>query len=909
MDRPESPRLQSIFRVIVAGRWWLVGVYALLFPLAIGLALRVESDNSIARLVVESDPDYRDTAAFQALFPEGEHVVLLAEAPDPFAPETLAKVAELESRLARVRRVEPFSALTIYRRTHPGAVLSGSAATAADLRRFVTGTELFRRQGLAGPDFLGITLALNVDGAAERDETLAAIDRVVAPFAAAPAPLVAIRKVGGPYVDAYLEAETASASLKYFPLFGLFVIAINLTLYRSARTLAAFLITLAVSVALTVGFGKVAGFAFTIVSSLVPLTILVTCTAALVYIQSRFAEHPGDTSVDEHQIFTLANKFLATTASIVAAAIGFAALAVSRIRPIRDMGLWTASGLLLTWVVVFTLFPALQRILRTPVLRRRTAAGRTVLRLIDLLPGFSYRWRWVILPLSFVLMAGGVLALTGVPGRIAPMSLETDALDYIDRDLPIYRDTRRFESALGGLSVVQVWITTPAGGALDPELLRGLERFARLLEEDGRVGSVVGPTTMLRFVSYVGGQGDRLPDDPVAWPALAAQLDQMLLQEKALRGFVDVGSLADARLTVIYRGKEFDRVEALKAFIRGTWERAAADVPALAAARMRVVGQGLLQMKIAQYLVPTLTESFALTAVVIFVAFLVVFRSPAARLMAIIPSLFAILVMFLFMRLTGIPLNVATILIASTVLGASENDQIHFFYHFQERRNGATTEQALRHALLIAGRAILFAIGERLRPVDAGQLHRPAGGAVGLLPRVPGRDEAARGSRRVLTALIGVQPDGRIGSAAGGPPAGIDVRVPVAQVPLRGLTLCVRGVALLVRARGRRRHGAADDEVRQRRLIRAVNGLKPGEQRPDGRGYCSDDGSCKKGPRDMSHQTASCVGRSVTPDTGPKPLRAAPATPPARRDGTPGLPIRPYSGRAGGAAGSAFMRG
>ena len=56
--------------------------------------------------------------------------------------------------------------------------------------------------------------------------------------------------------------------------------------------------------------------------------------------------------------------------------------------------------------------------------------------------------------------------------------------------------------------------------------------------------------------------------------------------------------------------------------------------------------------------------------------------------MAMIPSLFAILVMFGVMRLTGMRLNVATILIASTVLGTSENDQIHFFYHFLEGRAG-----------------------------------------------------------------------------------------------------------------------------------------------------------------------------------------------------------------------------
>jgi predicted RND superfamily exporter protein len=54
-------------------------------------------------------------------------------------------------------------------------------------------------------------------------------------------------------------------------------------------------------------------------------------------------------------------------------------------------------------------------------------------------------------------------------------------------------------------------------------------------------------------------------------------------------------------------------------------------------------------------------------------------------------------------------LNVATILIASTVLGTSENDQIHFFYHFLEKRKNGTVEEALRHTLLVSGKAIFFA--------------------------------------------------------------------------------------------------------------------------------------------------------------------------------------------------------
>ena len=85
------------------------------------------------------------------------------------------------------------------------------------------------------------------------------------------------------------------------------------------------------------------------------------------------------------------------------------------------------------------------------------------------------------------------------------------------------------------------------------------------------------------------------------------------------------------------------------------------------------------------------------------------FRSPSARLMTMIPSLFAILSVFIVMRLTGIPLNIATILIGSTVLGATENDQVHFFYHFQEGHPNHGTAGALRHAMVVAGRPIVFA--------------------------------------------------------------------------------------------------------------------------------------------------------------------------------------------------------
>src|SRR5262249_26811411 len=158
------------------------------------------------------------------------------------------------------------------------------------------------------------------------------------------------------------------------------------------------------------------GGVFTIVSSLVPMTILITCMATLVYVHSRFVERPEGVEIDAHLVFSLANKFPACTASMFATAVRFAALAVSKIRPIPEMGIWVAVGLVFTWLVVFTLFPALQRILRTPTMQERKISGGWFLRMAEFLPEWTYRWRWPLVVGSLLLCGAGAIALFGWPG-------------------------------------------------------------------------------------------------------------------------------------------------------------------------------------------------------------------------------------------------------------------------------------------------------------------------------------------------------------------------------------------------------------------------------------------------------------------------------------------------------------
>jgi len=699
--------VSKVFSLIVKWRWVSIVLYALLLPPFGYFAARVAQDNSIERLIVANDPDLARTREFQKVFGAGEYAVIAFEAEDPFDPAVLDRVERAERAIGATPGIDINSALSTYRRAKAG--FSPTPEQSSAFKKFATTGDLFRKQGLVGDHFLAMPLVLNVESYKHRGELVAAIDKALAPIEADLGPIQAVRKLGQPYVSIYLDETTQRTTNKLSALFIGFVVLLTLYLYRSVRTLVAVLLTLGVCLALSMGYIGMTGGSLSIVSPMVPVTIMVTVLATLVYLQSRFVDKPAGASVDEHQIFALTNKFIACTASVFATAVGFAALAVSSIRPIREMGIWVAVGLSLSWVVMFTLFPALQKVLKTPTSEHQATAAPWFDKLVEWLPGFSYRFRWPLVVGSLLLSVGGAVALFGLRGAVEPMALLTNPIEYIAKDSRVYQDYQALSKKLPGMAITNIWIKGKFGSISEPDVLTGLHEFTTALEADPDVGAAIGPSTMLRIVRHVSGQDSAWPADAEGRDEMAGDLERLLSQEPMVQKFVQRGSAAQAQIAIVSRTTEHDGFLRLEQKIRDAWTQAAEKNPSLKPFEMNIVGLSPLQAKMSQSLVPTLVESFALTVVIIFATFLVVFRSGAARVMAIIPSLFAILVMFGVMRVTGMSLNVATILIASTVLGTSENDQIHFFYHFQEKRKDASVEASLKHTLSVAGKAIVFA--------------------------------------------------------------------------------------------------------------------------------------------------------------------------------------------------------
>src|SRR5262249_50047151 len=158
-------------------------------------------------------------------------------------------------------------------------------------------------------------------------------------------------------------------------------------------------------------------------------------------------------------------------------------------------------------------------------------------------------------------------------------------------------------------------LSGPTAALTDPAVLRGLNAFQESLAARPEVGSVAGPTTILRMLNYLGGGGDHFPSDPGALAKLAADMALLLPTEPA-RPCLAAPTPSQPHVAVISHTIDNEGLRRIDAPARACGAEAASREKGLAGFTLKTVGTGPLQAKIAYHLVPTLVESFILTVAI-----------------------------------------------------------------------------------------------------------------------------------------------------------------------------------------------------------------------------------------------------------------------------------------------------
>jgi len=123
---------------------------------------------------------------------------------------------------------------------------------------------------------------------------------------------------------------------------------------------------------------------------------------------------------------------------------------------------------------------------------------------------------------------------------------------------------------------------------------------------------------------------------------------------------------------------------------------------------LNMTGSTLLSLKMNQYLIGSLLNSFIIAFIIIFISMNILFKSFKLSLVSIIPNVLPLLFAGGIMGFIGIELRPATAMTFSIALGIAVDDTIHFLSRFRsEFQNSGSHTRASLTTILTTGRAII----------------------------------------------------------------------------------------------------------------------------------------------------------------------------------------------------------
>lgn len=378
----------------------------------------------------------------------------------------------------------------------------------------------------------------------------------------------------------------------------------------------------------------------------------------------------------------------------VTGAIGYGALVLSDVMPVKQFGSILGACTLIAAVLVVAVSPVAMLPpfpLEVPV--RYGSSSWVAGRMNRLLAGVV-RYPWPIVVGVFVVVPPVAVGVLG-------LRFESNYINAFKPETRVVRDYHRVESRLGGIGLVEVVV--PVGKGLDVPTL------GRFRDVEKSIGSIrlrgapaVQHTLSLATVLDPDGRVASLPPE-AARRMLAAKVDLIALtpQSELLDGFWNRDT-GEARVLVRLREQQ------------PAPDKEAIFGQSVAAARRAfgpesyLTGLSYLMTKTTEAVIVTQWQTFAWSALGILLMLTVALRSPVMALLAILPTMLAVGLVLGLMGLLGVKLDMATALVASVALGLSVDDTFHCLLQFRRERRTHTFTESMFRSYSVTGPGVLL---------------------------------------------------------------------------------------------------------------------------------------------------------------------------------------------------------
>ena len=446
------------------------------------------------------------------------------------------------------------------------------------------------------------------------------------------------------------------------------------------------------SVAGLVAFGQ----PYTPITAMIPSLMAAYTTATLLHLYAAIQRgRIALLSRPQRIARALRETFIPGLFNILTTGAGMLSMLWVSIPPVQTFGLAGAIGTLMVFLVVFILVPPILLKWDTPRWPRRRSGLAHARHIAAAVAVFSLRHA------KAVLIATALLVLATIP-LVMQVKVESNIVEFFAPDNPISRGTERVERQLAGVTGLEIVLTGTARDSLkDPARLAQIRDLQTWLEQQPEIDRSFSLVDVLEEMNRAF-SGEKPGAD--ALPADRKLVEQLLL-------------IYDGKDLYELVNHEFQRGRiALSLNVHGANEigrvidriRAHLAARPIAGVRFDIAGFGQLFADQTDRIVSGQVKSFASSFLQILLLMALLFRSLRAGLICLIPNLAPLFFIFVVMGVSGIALDVATVLIAGIILGITVDDTIHLYHGYLHRlRHGANPVFAIIRSVESSGRAVI----------------------------------------------------------------------------------------------------------------------------------------------------------------------------------------------------------
>jgi predicted RND superfamily exporter protein len=457
-----------------------------------------------------------------------------------------------------------------------------------------------------------------------------------------------------------------------------------------------------ISIFWTLGIMAMLGQSLDIMTVMLPTMIFIAGMSDVVHFFSKYFEELSK-GTERLKIYPLILKEVGfpTFLTLITTVVGFLSLLFSSIKPIKDFGIYTSIGIVIAFILSYTLLPALLYLFTPKKLVAIHGHDNKTYNIMRNVLFWILRHQKTIFVTSCLLVALSIIGIYNI--KVNNILLE----DLSDR-VKIKQDFYFFEKHYSGVRPLElaVEIKNKNKTVWDYDIMKQLNSVDEFLKKEYQAGFMYSPAMLTKTINKAlndesSGEGvfpNQEDYEPIKKQLMSNKKNKDIKRIITIDGhYARInGKIADVGSIVINeRNRKFQE------FLKNNINQQDIEI--------KITGAAHLIDRNNEYMVNNMIQGFLFSIVVIAILTYFLHRSWKMVIVFILPNFIPLLIIAGIMGFAGIELKAATSLVFSIAFGVATDDTIHFISRLKiELGYGKSLLYAFKRTYFETGKPILL---------------------------------------------------------------------------------------------------------------------------------------------------------------------------------------------------------